>query len=268
MVQYPRPFTFALKPASGHANVAEAGRISRLLCFYDISGEHCLPGADSYEVAATRHLAASQLLLFLFDPLQDARFRRSALGTNDDGKSREDRTSRQETVLHEAAARVRRYTGLSQNAKHNRPLVVVVTKSDAWAHLVEGDVMKEPWARGKQHAGLNITRVETVSLAVRHLLLKYCPDIVHVAEDFADPLFVPVSALGRQPVPHPTAGEPALRPSEIKPRWVTVPFMAGSRDSLSSLIFQLRPRPETKKASPAGVKNVPPEWLSDVGGTK
>ena len=245
-VIYPRPFMYALKPSSSHANVGEAGRISRLLCLYDIAGEHCLPGGESsFGVAATRHMASSHLLMFVFDPLQDTRFRDKALGTDHRDLAATDKTYRQETVLHEAVARIRRYTGLAQTAKHDKPLVVVVSKSDAWAHLVDSDIIAEPWIRGRQHSGLHVSRVETTSLALRHLLLKYCPEIVHVAEDFADPIYVPVSALGVQPVLHPTLGEPAVKPATIKPRWVTVPLLAGSREGLSSLIFRLRAKEET-----------------------
>jgi hypothetical protein len=250
VVEFPRPFVYALKPAAAHANVGEASQISRLLCFYDIAGEHCLPGAaDSYGAAATRHLAQSHLLMFVFDPLQDARFRYKALGSVNDDEDEAKKMRRQETVLHEAVARIRRYTGLAQNSKHDRPLVIVVTKSDAWANLVDCDIMKEPWLKGKQHYGLNITHVETVSLAIRALLLKYCPDIVRVAEDFAEPLYVPVSALGSQPTPCPSKKESgktiaAIRPVDINPRWVTVPLMAGGRDSLSTLIIRLRAKRE------------------------
>ena len=42
------------------------------------------------------------------------------------------RTTRQESILLEAATRVRRYVGLPQNARHNRPLIVVLTKYDSW----------------------------------------------------------------------------------------------------------------------------------------
>jgi hypothetical protein len=242
-VQYPRPFLFGLKPSSRHVNVGDAERISRLLCFYDIAGEQCLPGADSFADAATRHLAKSNLLMFVFDPLQDPRFRAKALGGSGDGFAKAGRTARQENVLHEMASRVRRFTGLGQNAKHDRPLVVVVTKSDAWANLVPGvDVFKEPWIRNAQTkvAVVNAARVEEASYAVRQLLEKYCPEIVRVAEDFADPLYVPVTALGQQPKPDPATKEPAIRPVDIKPRWVTVPLMAGAGDGLRSLIFRVR----------------------------
>ena len=43
---------------------------------------------------------------------------------------------RQETILSEAAQRVRRYAGLAQSQKHDRPLIVVVTKFDSWKHLL------------------------------------------------------------------------------------------------------------------------------------
>ena len=83
--------------------------------------------------------------MFLFDPTQDARYRRLSSGKTADPQMMEhaerlqrQRTVRQEMVLSEAAQRVRRYAGLQQSQKHDRPLIVVVTKFDAWKHLLTG----------------------------------------------------------------------------------------------------------------------------------
>ena len=67
----------------------------------------------------TRHLALSQVLMFLFDPTQDIRFRKLCSGKTSDPQMMEraerlqrERAVRQETILTEAAQRVRRYAGL------------------------------------------------------------------------------------------------------------------------------------------------------------
>jgi hypothetical protein len=75
LVNYPRPFMFAVRPLPAHPNHSAGNRAARVLCLYDNAGEHCLPGQDSTATAATQHLSRSRVLMYLFDPTQDARFR-------------------------------------------------------------------------------------------------------------------------------------------------------------------------------------------------
>ena len=84
----------------------------------------------------TRHLAHSRAILFLFDPTQDKRFR-AVCRSKDIGPAgtRDNRLSRQETLLNEAAAQIRRLSGLSHQARYDRPVVVVLSKFDEWSHL-------------------------------------------------------------------------------------------------------------------------------------
>src|SRR5207302_9284038 len=131
VVSYPRPYLFAMRPLENHPRHNLGRRGARVLCLYDNAGEHFQAGQDSTSSPVTQHLSQSRLLLYLFDPTQDARFRklcqqRCAISETALGG----RSTRQESVLLEAAARVRRYTGLSQNARHQRPLIVVLTKFD------------------------------------------------------------------------------------------------------------------------------------------
>src|SRR5262249_26472670 len=109
-VSYPRPFLFALNLSEKHPNAAKGRALDRVLCLYDNAGEHFQPGMDSATNPATHHLAHARLLLFLFDPTQDARFRERCGGGAQPPPGAADFTSRQEIVLLEAAARVRRYT--------------------------------------------------------------------------------------------------------------------------------------------------------------
>ena len=60
------------------------------------------------------------------------------------------RLNRQETILNEAAARIRRHAGLPQNARHERPLIVVLSKFDAWGHLLDRDIPEGPWMRAQR----------------------------------------------------------------------------------------------------------------------
>lgn len=239
IVSYPRPFMFTVRPLSHHPNYHASNRAARVLCVYDNAGEHCLPGQDSVATPATNHMARARVLLFLFDPLQDPRFRdRCRLHP----RSVENRvTNRQESVLAEAASRIRRFTGLAHGAKHDRLLIVVVTKADAWTHLIEQKDDEECWQRHGRIAGLDMERISRRSSAIRQLLAETSSEIVNTAEQFASRvLYVPVSALGTAPSKFDGDGRPALRPRDIRPWWVTAPFLVSLRDGVPGLVSRLK----------------------------
>jgi hypothetical protein len=140
-------------------------------------------------------------------------------------------------VLVEAAARVRRYTGLAHLAKHNRPLIVVVTKWDSWLQLLPDRDGRNPWVKQEPIAALDRTRIDERSQQVRELLLKTTPELVAAAESFAHSVtYVPVSALGRKPEADPRTGNLAVRPGEIRPVWATVPLLVGLYRAVPGLI--------------------------------
>jgi hypothetical protein len=252
-VSYPRPFLFTLRPRDGHPAAANAGA-ARVLCLYDNAGEHFLPGKDTTASPATRHLARAFLLLFLFDPLQDPRFVRlchqrgvhvSGVGTG--------RSSRQESILLEAAARVRRLLSLPPDEKHQRPLIVVLTKFDAWARLLARPDRKEPYREVNGLHAVDCDQVEMRSAEVRELLAGACPDVVAAAESFSrEVIYVPVSALGKPP--HVEATGPVVRPSDIRPLGVTVPLLYGAARALKQLVPGGR-----RKQPPGGALAFPSE---------
>jgi hypothetical protein len=229
-VDYPRPFVFSLKPSPGHLNSQNSERVSRTVCLYDNAGEHFQPGQDTARSPGTRHLALSRALLFLFDPTQDPRFRKACEGRTSDpqmhGKSF---TYRQETVLSEAADRVRRHSGIAPGAKHNRPLIVVVTKYDSWSSLLDRDrlgmdqVLRESRA---SHRALDVDAIARVSAQVRTVLETNAPEIVVAAEGFSERVvYLPVSALGGAPMAHPKSGALCVRPRDVSPLWVEIPII-------------------------------------------
>lgn len=240
-VQYPRPFLFSMQPQAGHPNAAQADRRARVVCLYDNAGENFHVGADTTSAPVTRHLALSRALFFLFDPTQETQFRNELLRRAPDNSHLPDNppTHRQETILQEAASRIRRHTGLRQNEKHNRPLIVILTKYDSWSPLLEDleDAPPgEPWRevphgrppdgeREMPFTALDLTAIERRSQLLRRMLLEYSPEIVTAAEGIAkEVVYVPVSALGwRTHVDH--EGELRIRPADIDPYWVTVPFL-------------------------------------------
>ncbi len=141
----------------------------------------------------------------------------------------------------EAADRVRRALGFSQNDRHQRPLIVVVTKADAWGHLLQEPHPRAPW-RGKNGlAGLEVEWIDQRSAELRSLLVRVCPEVVRAAESFADNVvYIPVSALGREPVADPTQNVNAIRPVDIQPSWVTTPLLYGLCRWLPGLIPAVR----------------------------
>src|SRR5262249_39608822 len=117
-VTYPRPYLFTMQPREGHPH-ADSAQLARMLCLYDNAGEHFLPGQDTASSPVTRHLGRSRAILFVFDPTQDPRFRVACRGSGTGGATHQaGRLSRQETILNEAAARIRRHAGLSHTATY------------------------------------------------------------------------------------------------------------------------------------------------------
>jgi hypothetical protein len=238
-VNYPRPFMFSLQAQPGHPKYATERRLSRLLCLYDNAGEHFQPGQDSTGSPVTEHLACSRLLMFLFDPTQDVRFRTLCLGT---GKNESvGKTSRQESVLHESAVRIRKRVTLAHDAKHQRPLIIVVTKADLWSHHLGQTKWQHPWKSKELVAGLDLDMVDGVSRRLRELMLGCSPEFVDAAENFAESVvYIPVSALGSMPVVQPETGRLAIRPRDIQPLWETVPLLYGLCRWVPGIIPSLR----------------------------
>jgi hypothetical protein len=222
-------------------------RLSRGLCLYDNAGEHFMPGADKVASPVTRHLPLSRALFFLFDPTQDPDFRRACHGHSDDPQMADRaRTYRQELVLLEAADRLRRHSGLAQGARHSRPLIVIVTKYDAWNSLL-GPGRQRLETRHVLRQGENglcaihLDEVEDVSREVREVLLKYRREFVAAAEGLCqEVIYIPVSALGGPPSVDPKSGQLCVRPNSIQPMWVEIPLVYALARWMQGLIPYVR----------------------------
>jgi hypothetical protein len=232
VMSLPRPFLFNVRPGARHPHANKRSLHSRLVCLYDNAGEHFQPGMDRPGSPVTQHLARSKVLMFLFDPTQDPRFRERCRALSADPQLGANRnTQRQETLLIEASLRVRRFSNLSPSAKHQRPLIVVVSKSDVWGQLLApDDLVSEPIVHGTagRLSAMDILRVERISARLRAMLLQFIPELVSAAEDFCEHVvYIPVSALGGSPVEKAIgeSGDKGLfvRPSALKPRWAAVP---------------------------------------------
>jgi hypothetical protein len=213
-----------------------------MLCLYDNAGEHFQPGQDTTSSPVTRHLALARAVLFLFDPTQDLRFRAMCRHAGSGSSTQRDsRLSRQETILNEAAARVRRYAGLSQYAKFERPLIVILSKFDEWSHLLGSCDSSDPWRTIGNFTGVDLERIENQSLNLRRLMLEYCGETVAAAEGFArDVTYIPVSSLGSDVELDPATGLVGIRPKNVHPHWVAAPLLYCLCRTLPSLIPRLK----------------------------
>jgi hypothetical protein len=247
-VSYPRPFLFTMQPREDHPG-GEATTPARMLCLYDNAGEHFQPGQDTTSSPVTRHLAQSRAVLFMFDPTQDPRFLAACRGADAGGKAqRAARLSRQETILNEAASRIRRHAGLSHGSKYERPMVVILSKFDQWSHLLDQNV-DEPWKTQGNLIYINMYKIDHTSMRLRQIVMQYCPETVAAAEAFAKNItYIAISSLGEQVELDLDTGLPAIRPKNIHPHWVTVPLLYALSRVQPALIPRLiRRNAETKK---------------------
>lgn len=253
----PRPFIFIIRPQGRHPNAAAADQCAHLMCLYDNAGEHFRPGSDSVLQPGTQHLAHASVLMFLFDPTQDLRFREILGAVSRDPQITNGQTSDlQERLLMEMAQRIRHHSGLPATERLRKVLMVLVGKSDTWSKLIPEDIESDPYwveRRGDRELGfVDVKRVDRVSAAVREMLVRFAPEFVATAEDACERvIYIPVSAFGTSPQRDPTTGLLTIRPRDIQPRWVTVPFAyaiarwgttligsnksAGSPDALDSI---------------------------------
>ncbi|MDR0336366.1 MAG: hypothetical protein LBI18_04680 [Planctomycetaceae bacterium] len=233
-----QPFSFMISPLPSYPFSKQIERIAQTVCMYDNAGESFLPGADHVTQPVTRHLTTSDAILFLFDPTQDVRFKQACKQPVNDPQmnpslSGDVRTSEvnQSTVLTEMINRIKSHAHLSANDKIKVPLIIVLTKLDAWSQLAKFPHYHKPWnpVQNRPIHIYNVKRVEEYSQILRTLLLNLIPDLVGTAEANVEKVtYIAVSATGTAPI----VGEPnqdgkcllMFRPADIKPIWVEVPF--------------------------------------------
>ena len=138
--------------------------------------------------------------------------------------------------------------GLGQDERDKRPLIVVLSKYDAWSSLAGNAELKLNWVYQKasdNFYNLNVQSLKNVSAKFRDLLLQLAPEIVSTSEAFSeDVTYIPVSALGCSPQEMPNAepiGDPPRRPlgvmpKDISPVWAEVPLLYAIRETIPGLI--------------------------------
>ncbi len=242
-LSFPQPHFFQVSPAAGHAKVDDPASVARTLCLYDNAGESFEAGQDHPSNPVTQHLARSECLFYVFDPLQETAFRRALGGgsaPSADAQLSGGVVYRQDVMLAEVARRIRLYHGLPTAARHQCPLVIVVTKYDAWQKLATGKRLADPWTAIDERgpARLRMSVIDKVSAAVRGLLLQHAPTIVTTAESFIEPRlihYVPVSATGAAPTLGP-GGRLGFTAGSLDPMWVEVPILTALAATVPGLV--------------------------------
>ena len=235
---YPRPFLYSLNVTDKHRHSKSKHNLSRVICMYDNSGESFGIDTDDATAPVTRHMASAEVLFFCFDPTQDGSWRPDLkFLTNDIQVQEETVTSVQYVVFTEMLERIRKYRQMGQNDTHEKPLVIIVTKFDAWQGLYERDggppLSRKPWKTSGGSARLDLTEIDRVSDHVREMLRSRSPSFVQTAERFSKQvLYVPVSATGTSP-----DASYQFRPEQLQPLWCEVPLLAALAKWRKGFIF-------------------------------
>lgn len=214
----PRPQIFSIR----------RGGVQRLLCLYDNAGEHFMPGRDTPSAPVTRHLSASQAIIFVVDPTQDRRVQ-DRLGDPDlvleRGGGGWDVHS-PDVVLIEAANRIRKTRKMSTSDGIRIPTIIALTKADLWAReLLAEERASNPW-RSEEHPGIAmppLAHLDRVHEACLRFLRSTMPELVATARAI-DPAFrfVPLSALGQPPLRREFVeggSRCTIRPRDVQPAW-------------------------------------------------
>ncbi len=255
VVNYVRPSLFIVRPQAGHRMAHETGSLTRSIALYDNAGEHFEPGQDTSTQPVTRHLAHSRALFFLYDPTQDPRFRVAEKGGRPAAGGR---FGRQETILNEAAARIRKHTQLRPTDQIDRPLLVLLSKCDTWLHRVRAAGFDAPYLHspGDPVPGLDQDAILRVSESLRTMLLDVGPEVVAAAEEFSsDVIYFPVSALGSKLETDPKTGLTSIRPTSIEPQGVAVPMLYALARTVPGLVSRLGRRPRPADQPSAGQRS-------------
>lgn len=238
-VTLPQPFVFTAQPLPEHPNGNRLDTVARTVCLYDNSGESYLPSvkADRASAPVTRHLAQSSAIFFIFDPLQDPRFRKECAAFSSDPQLQEQwvassnrfSAQSQEAVLSEMIKRVRSLLRIRSNERYQKPFIVIVGKYDVWKPLLnveEPELVSKQVYKEKEYNFLMMKRLYELSSATRALLMSKTPEFVSVAESFAkDVVYIPVSATGLSPTIDSETKMAAFRSVDLKPKWCEIPML-------------------------------------------
>lgn len=227
-IKLPKPFTYLLAPFGGD----DDGRESLQLVFYDNAGEQFEPAerseaAESTDEDATRHLASSDTIFFLYDPATNVRFRKKLTNKSDPQVSDEKylKLNRQDNIIAEMRIRIKSELYFDAGEKLDSPLVMIVGKCDLWADLLDGPLV-DPITPD----GLSLDAVARNSDLIRQFLLETSPGVVGNAEAISrEVVYFPVSPIGHSPQPFSVPGGDDERigpvPGKVDPLYVEAPVI-------------------------------------------
>jgi len=198
------------------------------LVLYDNAGEHFEPGRDSVTNPATNHLVHSHGIMFLFDPSRDARMVPKC--NPDDPQIRQPgKLVNQETLFAEMISRLRRHGGMRATQKYEKPLVIVLAKSDMWEFLLPPAITTLEFCSYDEETmthKMDMDKIMTLTYHARKLLSNFIPELISTAESFArEVYYIPVSSLGCAPELIDTTGGIGIKPCNINPKWVELPLL-------------------------------------------
>ena len=252
VLSYPRPFVYTLGRSeirNGICNVV----------FYDNAGEHFEPGIEPSIHPGAQHVASADALFFLVDPATLPGFRQRLSTHPDPQLKQEGRIDQQDVLLSELEIRIRKARGLSVNEKIDKPLGIILGKSDIWMSLLDKSQFKAPIQGNllKQDALLHNSNL------IRQVLLEIAPNIVANAESISNQVYYfPVSAFGHSPKRLPS-GSLAPDPARIDPYYIEIPTLWALSQKHPNA-FKMRPKspsarliPDKATAPTAGSRLIP-----------
>lgn len=207
-VLLPLPSFFSVRPRG--ENTAKS------LVVYDSAGAHFRAGADTQSSSVTLNMLSADVLYFLFDPSADPRFRQYI----DRGEgTAKNYAQRQDILLSEMSARIKRHLGNLSEGKISRPLIFGVSKADLLYRWLPIDIQVYQMLESGICA-LDIAALKSLSDRVEGFLSAIAPEITATARDIASNVwFLPMSALGHNPK------KEGVRPCDISPVYAELPVV-------------------------------------------
>jgi hypothetical protein len=238
VLAYPRPFTYTLSHSESRERLCN-------LVFYDNAGEHFEPGIETSVHPGAQHVAHSDAIFFLVDPTTLPGFRKRLEFHPDPQLKYQGRIDQQDVLLSELEIRIRKALGMGVHEKIQRPLAVLLGKSDIWMSLMDKTQFRQPIEDRllSQESFLHNSNI------VRQLLLELAPSIVANAESISNHVrYFPVSAFGHSPTRLPS-GSLVPNPSRIRPHLIEIPTLWALSQQMPKA-FKVRPKPPGSRLIP------------------
>ncbi len=171
-VSLPKPFVYILRDMKDFANQAS-------VTFYDNAGEHFEPGISIEDSPGSLHVAAADILMFLFDPLVSTNIK-LRLNSSVDPQLLNNSIDQQDVILAEMANRIKQIKNTENAYDLNIPFAFVVNKCDAIESLFNADeLLENPLC---ENGDLDYDIIDSNSEKIKAFLLEYAPNVVINAE--------------------------------------------------------------------------------------